>query len=274
MGFWRRGNYDFNTPDMILNQIRRFAYFKSGTWYVGITANPVMSLKAHGIDIYKGGFGFDCWDIPFKDAETCKEAILGMEGYKLVTDRESDYVDDTYPNMYVYLYSVRWMTRQRIDPSGFTPLKKMPSPPIVVKYIDRNEKETLVRFDDSFDRAACERLLEDIRIRYMEGQLHGLVVRHRSMQYMELQFGEGCAVISYDSNTSQAGAFQSYRNGSASRKKVKLFTGEYPEYMVCTDADVLAGILRYFLEKGRKPGKRQNVKWVMMPCEKDIRKYK
>lgn len=255
-----------------MDRIRHFAYFKSGTWYVGITANPVMSLKAHGIDIYKGGF--DCWDIPFKDAKVCKEAILGMEGYKMINDCESDYADDIYPNMYVYLYSVRWMTRQHIDTAAFTPLKKMPSPPIVVKYIDTNEKETLVRFDDSFDHAACETLLEDIKAKYIEGQLHGLVVRHRSTQYMELQFGEGCAIISYDSNTSQTGAFQSYRNGSTSRKKVKLFTGEYPEYMVCTDVDVLIGILRYFLEKDRKPGKRQNVKWVMMPCDKDVRKYK
>ena len=272
MGFWRRGNYAFNTIEMIVGHVSRFAYFKSGTWYVGITANLVMSLKAHGIDIYGGGF--DCWDIPFQEAKACKEAILGMEGYQMITDSESDYVDDTYPNMYVYLYSVRLVTCQHIDKTGFVPLKKMPSAPIVVKYIDTNEKETLVRFDDSFDKETCEGLLNEIKSKYIKGQLHGMVIRHRSTQSMEIQFGEGCAIINYDSNTSQSGAFQSYRSGSKSRKPVKLFTGEYPEYMVCRDMDVFMEILRYFLEKDRKPGKRQNVKWVILSCDKDMRKYR
>lgn len=255
-----------------MDHVRRFAYFRSGTWYVGITANPVMSLKAHGLDIYKGGF--DCWDIPFQYAAACKEALLAMDGYTMVTDNESDYVDSTYPNMYIYLYTVKWNTRQHIDPTGFAPLKSMPAPPITVKYIDAQEKETLVRFDDSFDDAACEKLLGEIREKYMKKELYGLVVRHRDSSWMELQFGADGVIISYDSNTSQAGAFQSYRSENTSRKKTALFTGEYPEYMICRDTDVFIDILRYFLKKKRKPGKRQGVKWVVMPQDKDVRKYK
>ena len=42
------------------------------------------------------------------------------------------------------------------------------------------------------------------------------------------------------------------------------YFGEYPEYMICRDMQALEEILRYFLLKGKKPGKRQNVKWVNM----------
>ena len=61
--------------------------------------------------------------------------------------------------------------------------------------------------------------------------------------------------------------YQSYRSGSTSRKKVQLYSGEYPEYMICRDMQALEEILRYFLLKGKKPGKRQNVKWVNMKYE-------
>ena len=46
------------------------------------------------------------------------------------------------------------------------------------------------------------------------------------------------------------------------------YSGEYPEHMIFRDMQALEEILRYFLLKGKKPGKRQNVKWVNMKiCE-------
>ena len=72
MGFWRRGNYEANTIEMITNHIRWWAMFQSGTWYVGLTANPVQSLEAHHISIYEKNF-FHCWDIPQKDGISHKK---------------------------------------------------------------------------------------------------------------------------------------------------------------------------------------------------------
>ena len=234
MGFWRRGNYAFNTVEMIVDWASK-PKFRTDEWYVGVTANPVASLTAHGFDIYWRD-SFDCWDIPAENAMACKEAILALRNCRFITDPESDYIDDTYPILYIYLYPLTLKSVQHIDPSGFAPLAHIPNPPIVLKYIDRQDKETIVRYGDDFTKQDLEQLLDDTA-------------------------------------TSQSGCFQSYRSGSTSRKPVELFTGEYPAYMVCSDMAAFMGILRYFLTKYTKPGKRQNVKWVVLREDKDIRKY-
>ena len=273
MGFWRRGNYEANTIEMITNHIRWWAMFQSGTWYVGLTANPVQSLEAHHISIYEKNF-FHCWDIPQKDGISCKEAILAMEGYQWMADAESDYLDNTYPNLYIYLFPVTYRTVPHIDTSGFTPLKSIPKPPIVIRYFDRRESETTVRFDDSFDATVCEKFLAELKEKLLADELCGMLIKARGSHYLELEFGEsGCCTITYDSQTSQSGAFQGYRSENKSRKLVTLFTGRFPEYMLCRDMEELSAILRYFLLKDRKPGKRQNVKWVSMTAENDFRRY-
>lgn len=43
-----------------------------------------------------------------------------------------------------------------------------------------------------------------------------------------------------------------------------LNSSDYPEHIICRDMQALEEILRYFLLKGKKPGKRLNVKWVNM----------
>lgn len=43
---------------------------------------------------------------------------------------------------------------------------------------------------------------------------------------------------------------------------MQIFTGEYPEYMLCRDMTVFENIPEYFLQKANKPGKRQNIKRV------------
>lgn len=274
MGFWRRGNYEANTIEMITNQIRWWAMFRSGLWYVGLTANPVQSLQAHHISIYEKN-SFHCWDIPQKDGAACKEAILAMEGYQWISHADSDYLDDTYPNLYLYLFPVTYRTSPQIDTAGFTPLRAMPKPPIVIRFFDRNEAETTLRFDDSFDTTTCEGFLTELKEKLLANELCGLLVKARGSHYLELEFGEGgCCTITYDSRTSQSGSFQGYRGQSKSRKLIPLFTGSYPDYMLCRDLEELLAILRYFLLKDRKPGKRQNVKWVVMAAEKDFRNYK
>lgn len=271
MGFWRRGNYAFNTVEMIVDWASK-PKFRTDEWYVGVTANPVASLTAHGFDIYWRD-SFDCWDIPAENAMACKEAILALRNCRFITDPESDYIDDTYPILYIYLYPLTLKSVQHIDPSGFAPLAHIPNPPIVLKYIDRQDKETIVRYGDDFTKQDLEQLLEEIKERVLAGALNGLIVKPRRSNFMEFQFGENCCIISYDTATSQSGCFQSYRSGSTSRKLVELFTGEYPAYMVCSDMAAFMGILRYFLTKSTKPGKRQNVKWVVLGEDKDIRKY-
>ena len=271
MGFWRRGNYAFNTIEMIVDRASK-PKFRNDTWYVGLTANPVASLTAHGFDIYWRD-SFDCWDIPAENGKACKEAILALKNCHFITEPESDYIDYTYPNLYIYLCPHIPGTDWHIDTSTFTPLKNMPGLPIVVKYIDRQERETIVRFGDDFSKQDLERFLTELREKVMAKELNGLVVKSREVSFIEFQFGESCCIISYDSAMSQSGCFQSYRSGETSRKPVQLFTGEYPAYMICSDWEVVTNILRYFMTKSKKPGKRQGIKWVLANEEKEVRKY-
>ena len=271
MGFWRRGNYAFNTIEMIVDRVSK-PKFRNDTWYVGLTANPIASLTAHGFDIYSRN-SFDCWDIPAENGMACKEAILALKNCHFVTDPENDYIDDTYPNLYIYVYPYMPSCAHRIDTSSFTPLKDMPGLPVVVKYIDRRECETIVRFGDNFSKQDLEQFLSELKEKVVAKELNGLVVKSREASFIEFQFGEDCCIINYDTAMSQSGCFQSYRSGETSRTPVKLFTGEYPAYMICSDWEVVTDILRYFMLKSKKPGKRQNIKWVLTNEEKEIRKY-
>lgn len=275
MSFWKRGNYAFNTVENIVNLVKHFGKFAYDTWYVGITSNSVRSLKAHGINTdNQMSSEFDVWDIPFESAKACKEALLSMDGYDFISDDESDFIDDTYPNSFIYLYRVDGLTDtvQHIDVSDFKPVKSLPLNHIIVTEVSRDDEKIVTRYDDEFDKAACDQLIEEIRQKFIDGKMKFLKIVHRSTIEMWFEFGEGCCTISYDARTSQEGYIQSYRNGSRSRKQVPFFDGMRPEYMVCRDIDEFTAILRYFLEKDRKPGKRQNVKWVVIKGE-NLQRY-
>ncbi len=122
---------------------------------------------------------------------------------------------------------------------------------------------------DDLSKELCAEIIEKILNEANECKLAKLNIKHRYLNYIIAEFGEGCCVINYDGGRSQTGGYQSYRSGEKSRKKVRLFTGEYPEYMLCRDMSVLENILTYFLTKGKKPTKRQNVKWVNMKEKTD-----
>lgn len=129
--------------------------------------------------------------------------------------------------------------------------------------VSRNGKKVSTDYGEGFDKAACNKLVENIRQKFLDSQMKSLMIVHQSGIAMWFEFGDGCCTISYSSGTSQEGYIQSYRSGSRTRKLIPFFEGAYPEYMVCKNVDEFTAILQYFLEKDRKPGKRQNVKWVV-----------
>lgn len=234
-----------------------------GKCYVGLTANYVQSLTAHGIDHYDDT-AFFCMKLPADRAEECKRAVMSVDGFEAVTDPSNDFtaVPQDAP-MYIYIYKISADTREKIDVSGFVPLEKLPERPIkaVLTYRDGTVKK---EYFDKLTEADCNALIGRIRELADKGQLTEIKITHKMFNFVYACFGEGCCIINYDSGTSQEGNYQSYRSGEKSRKQVQLFKGEYPEYMLCRDFGVLEDILRYFLMKGKKPGKRQNIKWVMM----------
>lgn len=267
---WRRGNYDKNTVEMILQQIKFGRYFEgSSKWYAGVTANVVQSLTAHGFtreEIYGRSRDFHCWDIPKENALQCKNAVVLQ--YNMLIDENSDFLSEKYPNLFIYFFAAAQNRTIHIDVSSFTPVKSLPDEPIFVTEKFRNGETKREIYDGSLTADGFEKMLEHFRSVFLNGTLNTLVIQHRNTEEMWFNFGEGCCRISYDAHTSQEGGYASWRNGSKARKPVKFFEGEYPAYMVCTDVEQYTAALSYFLEKGRKPGKRQNVQWAWVKEEK------
>lgn len=294
MGFIMRGNYAENTPDTIVEDVKsclkntiegmsfvnhskeesaavakmllclrsKKEFIIDGKCYVGISANPVQSLSAHGIDIHAENTFF-CMDIPTEKAEECRQKLLRLDGFEAVTDIRNDYFDSIYSQMYIYIYRISDTTKEEINISGFTPLKNLPDKPIIIEknYTDGTFEKT---FYDTLDKNMYTKLINDIMSEININKLAKIGITHRKLNTLYAEFGEGCCIINYDNGTSQTGEYQSYRSGEKSRKKVRIFTKEYPEYMLCRDMTILENILTYFLSKGNKPTKRQNVKWVNM----------
>lgn len=294
MGFMRRGNYEKNTIEIVVDHVRhtirsemehlRFEgktaeesaklaqiilastakqeLILEGRCFVGITANPMQSLSAHGINIFASNTFF-CIDIPKDDAKSCKEAVRELEGYEPVSEMETDCYETPFSQLYLYIYKITDQTNEKPYIKEIVPLQYLPEREITIR-TEKRDGTANARFAVEMNETVCDDLLTEIRTGISAHQFAELRIRHRDFNQIIVQFGDDCCIISYDAGTSQCGGYQSYRSGSTSRKKVKLYSGEYPDYMICHDMQVLEEILHYFLLKGKKPGKRQNVKWVNM----------
>ena len=294
MGFMRRGNYEKNTIEIVVDHVRhtirsemehlRFEgktaeesaklaqiilastakqeLILEGRCFVGITANPMQSLSAHGINIFASNTFF-CIDIPKDDAKSCKEAVMELEGYEPVSETETDCYETPFSQLYLYIYKITDQTNEKPYIKEIVPLQYLPEREITIR-TEKRDGTANACFAVEMNETVCDDLLTEIRTGISAHQFAELRIRHRDFNQIIVQFGDDCCIISYDAGTSQCGGYQSYRSGSTSRKKVKLYSGEYPDYMICHDMQVLEEILHYFLLKGKKPGKRQNVKWVNM----------
>jgi hypothetical protein len=294
MGFMRRGNYENNTIEIVVDHVRhtirsemehlqfegktveesakiaqiilastaRRELILEGRCFVGITANPMQSLSAHGINIFTSNTFF-CMDIPKEDAAICKEAVMALEGYESVSNSETDCYETPFSQLYLYIYKITELTNENPEIKEMVPLQTLPEREITIRKENRDGTAN-AHFVVEMNEPVCDELLMEIHTGISKHQLADLRIRHRDFNQIIVQFGDDCCIISYDAGTSQCGGYQSYRSGSTSRKKVQLYSGEYPEYMICRDMQALEEILRYFLLKGKKPGKRQNVKWVNM----------
>ncbi|SFW44069.1 hypothetical protein [Ruminococcus flavefaciens] len=260
-----KNRYEYQTAEVVQNAkpiTSPVILVIEGQCYVGITSNPVQSLTAHGINIFASNTYF-CTDIQKEDAQRCKEAVTELEGYEAVCDPENDRSDTPYPQLYLYIYKISDNTNEKPEISNLTPIEDLPEGRNIVRFVMRNGSAD-VRILPEINEKLCNDLITEIREGISSQQLAEVWIRHRELNMISVLFGDGCCIINYDAGTSQMGGYQSYRSGATSRRKVQLYSSEYPEYMLCRDMQVLEVILQYFLLKGKKPGKRQNIKWVNM----------
>jgi len=294
MGFERRGNYAANTVSMVINHVssnirqkiestqfeghtaeesaalsRSFLQLAAkrnlileGRCYIGVTSDPVKSLHAHGIDTFAENTFF-CMDIPKELAAECKAEVMALDGFEAVSDPANDRTETPYPNLFIYIYKLSDKTNEHPELDGLTPQQSMPEESIIIR-LGLRDGSRQVRYYSEMNADICDGILTEVFRLFSEHHLADLNIRHRERNLLSAEFGEDCCIINYDPRTSQCGGYQSYRSGETARRKVQLYTGEYPEYMLCRDTEVLKTILNYFLLKGKKPGKRQNVKWVNM----------
>ncbi len=233
-----------------------------GRCYVGITSNPVQSLTAHGINIFASNTYF-CIDIAKEDALQCKEAVIALDGFEAVNDPANDHTETPFQQLYLYIYKISDKTNEVPETSSLVPIERLPEGENIVRFVMRNGSAE-ARIITEMGEKERNDLIAEINAGVSSQQLAEVWIRHRECSMLSVLFGDGCCIINYDAGTSQNGSYQNYRSGVTSRKKVPLYSGDYPEYMLCRDVQVLETILRYFLPKGKKPGKRENIKWVNM----------
>ncbi len=263
---WRRERSEENTVAAILDRLAACGDLKNGSWFIGVTANLIQSLTAHGFDkktIYGGSSELFCWDMAANTAIECKRAAV-LRFPVFSTDGDSDFIDRTYPLLYVYTFRIPedGSIELHIDTSGFSPVSSLPPKPVIITRLSRDDTVSTEIYENEFDSEIIWRIVLRITDDFRAEQMKYLKVTHRSGCFLWFAFGKNCCTIGYDANTSRKGSYQSYRNGCRVRRSVRFFEGEYPTYMVCLREEDFIRILRFFLENDRKPGKRQDVKWM------------
>lgn len=279
MGFIRNGNYKNNTIEKVVKAVKlnirselenvymsgksageakefarqliktmsTFELIIEDLCYIGITANPVQSLTAHGIDVNAENT-FWCVAVPSECASECRAEISALDGFDPYIDEANDYIDYSFEKAYIYIYKISDKTNEIIDNSGFTPLMQLPQRPItIIKAFVDGASET--RYYDAFSHDDHDRVINDIMGQVRNNYLTELVIIHRDQKKIFAEFGTDCCIVNYESGTSRSGHYQSYRSGVRSRKMVRLFNNEYPEYMVCRDLGIFENIISIFLDR-------------------------
>lgn len=120
--------YEYYSPIIGDPRFPQSHMFDGNLWFTGISSNPVMSLKAHNVDI-KNKLGFICSVVSVKNAAEIKQAVLSLSYFEHCSEDLSDYIYEDQPHTYMYSFLVKEDSVFKISTEGFTPLKYMPARP-------------------------------------------------------------------------------------------------------------------------------------------------
>lgn len=235
-----------------------------GTWYTGISSNPVQSLEAHGVNL-ENITQFVVSVVPVKYAAGLKKKILALTEFVHVSEEISDYVAKEQTHTYLYSFKITPEMVLKIDTAGFSPLKYLPSKPLKIHVIDEMGVEQ--DFEIDCQKQDTYPLVAGNMVEALE-TLKQINVRHKWGHLLQVMVEEGCFVVLFDPRTSQSGYVQIFMSGESDEKVV--FCGEkYKRKYLCEDKAMLNIILLAFFEKGEKPRK---TKWESI--QRSIEIYK
>ena len=199
--------YEFYSPiigDPLLPQSH---LFEKKLWFTGISSNPVMSLKAHNVDV-KNKLDFICNVVSVKNAAEIKQAVLSLSYFEHCSEDESDYIFEDQPHTYMYSFLVKDESVFRIDTSGFTPLKYMPQSPaeFYIYFKDGAKKKKSV---SSEDRDTYPEVIENILNRCKKGTIEKIIIRSpRYHRLLLCKFEDGAFDVYFDPKNISGGFVQ------------------------------------------------------------------
>lgn len=201
--------YEFYSPiigDPLLPQSH---LFEKNLWFTGISSNPVMSLKAHNVDV-KNKLAFICNVVSVKNAAEIKQAVLSLSYFEHCFEDTSDYIFEGQAHTYMYSFLVKEDSVFGIDTSGFTPLKYMPqSPAEFYIYPIGDKKKKKKKTVDSEERDSYPEVVANILNRCKKGNIEKLIIRSpRYHRIMLCKFENGAFDVYFDPKNTTGGFVQ------------------------------------------------------------------
>ena len=199
--------YEVYSPIIGDPQLPQSRMFDRNMWYTGISSNPVLSLKAHNVDL-KNKLGFICNVVSVKNAAEIKQAVMSLSYFEHCSEDKSDHICEEQAHTYLYSFLVKEDSVFEIDASGFAPLKYMPQSPaeFFIYQSDGSRKKKSVQ---SEERDSYPEVVEKILGRCRKGGVEKLIVR--SPRYHKLllcKFEDGgCGFDVYFDPKGAAGGF-------------------------------------------------------------------
>lgn len=199
--------YEYYSPiigDPLLPQSHMF---ENRLWYTGISSNPVMSLKAHNVDI-KNKLEFICNVVSVKNAAEIKQAVLSLNYFEHCSEDTSDFIFEDQPHTYMYSFVVKENSVFKIDTSGFTPLKYMPQSPAEF-YIYFNDGAKKKKIIGSEERDSYPEAVDIILKRCQKGNIEKIIVKSpRYHRLLLCKFENGSFDVFFDPKNTSGGFVQ------------------------------------------------------------------
>lgn len=181
--------------------------FDGNLWFTGLSSNPVMSLKAHNVDLKKN-LEFICTVVSVKNAAEIKQAVLSLSYFDHCSEDSSDFVYDGQLHTYMYSFLVKGDSVFKISTEGFTPLKYMPASPAEF-YIYPTGGTRKKKSVSSEERDTCPEVVQKLIKRSRRGDVDKIIIR--SPRYHKLLlcvFHDDTFDVYFDPGTSKGGFVQ------------------------------------------------------------------
>lgn len=199
--------YEYYSPVIGDPSLPQSHMFDKNLWFTGISSNPVMSLKAHNVDL-KNKLEFICTVVSVKNAAEIKLAVMSLSYFDHCSENSSDYIYTGQQHTYMYSFLVKEDSVFKISTEGFTPLKYMPASPAEF-YIYPSNGTRKKKIVSSENRDNYPQVIADLLRRCRKGGIDKIILRSpRYHRVMLVSFDNGQFDVYYDPKTAVGGFVQ------------------------------------------------------------------